>query len=126
MKWLALLGLVPTLVLMASAPLLFTWVFGAAWRTSGEYLQILAPLLFVNLIASPLYNTLTVLRKSRLLLKIEALRATMVLLSFWLPALAGQPFQVAVWAYTMSSFMTQLLFLLVMLKALRSLSSGGV
>jgi len=63
---------------------------------------------------------LTVLKESRLLLKIE------VLLSFWLPALVGQPFQVAVWAYTMSSFMTQLLFLLVMLKALRSLSSGEV
>lgn len=126
MKWLALLGFVPTFVLMASAPLLFTWVFGVAWRTSGEYLQILAPLLFVNMIASPLYNTLTVLKKSRLLLKIEALRTATVLFSFWLPALVGQPFQVAVWAYTLSSFMTQLVFLLVMLKALRSLSSEEV
>ena len=125
-KWLALLGFVPTLLLMTGAPLLFTWLFGAGWRTSGEYLQILAPLLLVNLIVSPLYNTLTVLRKSRLLLKIEALRATMVLLSFWLPALTGQPFQVAVWAYMVSYFMTQLFFLTLMLKALRSLLSAEV
>ena len=64
--------------------------------------------------------------KMRLLLKIEVLRATMVLLGFWLPVLVGQPFQVALWAYTMSSFMTQVIFLLVMLKALRSLSLGEV
>ncbi len=51
---LALLGLVPSLVLLLFAPELFAWVFGASWRASGELAQLMAPLFLMNFIASPL------------------------------------------------------------------------
>ncbi|MGZ5200137.1 MAG: lipopolysaccharide biosynthesis protein [Telluria sp.] len=53
-KVLALLGLGPSLVLFAFSPTLFAWVFGESWRAAGELAQILAPLYFLNFIASPL------------------------------------------------------------------------
>jgi O-antigen/teichoic acid export membrane protein len=53
-KVLALLGLGPSLVLFAFSPTLFAWVFGESWRAAGELAQVLAPLYFLNFIASPL------------------------------------------------------------------------
>lgn len=53
-KVLALLGLGPSLLLFAFSPMLFAWIFGESWRPAGELAQILAPLYFLNFIASPL------------------------------------------------------------------------
>lgn len=53
-KVLILLGLAPSLVLLFFSPQLFAWVFGPAWREAGEMAQILAPLYFLNFVASPL------------------------------------------------------------------------
>jgi O-antigen/teichoic acid export membrane protein len=53
-KILALLGLGPSLLLFMFSPSLFAWVFGESWRAAGELAQILAPLYFLNFIASPL------------------------------------------------------------------------
>lgn len=53
-KALALLGAGPSLVLLLFAPLLFSWVFGAIWRSAGELAQLMAPLFLLNFIASPL------------------------------------------------------------------------
>ena len=53
-KVLMLLGLAPSLVLLLFSPHLFSWVFGPAWREAGELAQILAPLYFLNFVASPL------------------------------------------------------------------------
>lgn len=53
-KILMLLGLAPSLVLLLFSPQLFAWVFGPAWREAGELAQILAPLYFLNFVASPL------------------------------------------------------------------------
>jgi len=53
-KVLLLLGMLPSLTLLVFSPHLFAWVFGPAWREAGELAQILAPLYFLNFIASPL------------------------------------------------------------------------
>jgi O-antigen/teichoic acid export membrane protein len=53
-KALSLLGVGPALVLLLFSPDLFAWMFGASWRPAGELAQILAPLCFLNFIASPL------------------------------------------------------------------------
>ncbi len=49
-----LLGLGPSLVLFLWSPQLFAWIFGEQWRPAGELARILAPLYFLNFIASPL------------------------------------------------------------------------
>lgn len=53
-KTLLLLGIGPSLVLFFFSPALFAWIFGDAWREAGKLAQILAPLYFLNFIASPL------------------------------------------------------------------------
>lgn len=53
-KALLLLGLGPSLALLLFSPALFAWIFGESWRAAGEMAQILAPLYFLNFIASPL------------------------------------------------------------------------
>ena len=51
---LLVLALGPALVLFLFAPQLFAWLFGPAWRPAGELAALLAPLCFLNFIASPL------------------------------------------------------------------------
>jgi len=51
---LLLLGLGPALALFLFSPPLFAWIFGESWREAGELARILAPLFFLNFIASPL------------------------------------------------------------------------
>lgn len=53
-KALVLVGLGPSLILLLFSPQLFTWIFGEAWRPAGELVCILAPLCFLNFVASPL------------------------------------------------------------------------
>lgn len=48
------LSIVPFTVLTIFGPELFSFVFGAEWVTSGEYVQILAPFLFLVFILSPI------------------------------------------------------------------------
>jgi O-antigen/teichoic acid export membrane protein len=48
------LGIAPALLLWAAAPKLFAFAFGADWRGAGELAQLLAPLFFLNFVASPL------------------------------------------------------------------------
>lgn len=48
------LGIVPAVVLLAASPMLFSVAFGPDWRGAGELAQLLAPLFFLNFIASPL------------------------------------------------------------------------
>jgi len=126
LKQLFLMAIAPTLLSAAAAPALFAWIFGSDWRPSGEYLQILSPMLLMNLLVFPLYHTLTVLNKSNLLLGIETLRIVLVFLSFWLPAVLGHSVRVALWAYSASYILTQLLLMGMIVKVSHSLLSRQV
>jgi O-antigen/teichoic acid export membrane protein len=53
-KALVLLGSGPVLFIFLFAPDLCAWVFGKPWREAGEFARILAPLYFLNFVASPL------------------------------------------------------------------------
>ena len=53
-KTLCFLALIPSMILFVYSPRLFAWIFGEPWRAAGELAQILAPLYFLNFIASPL------------------------------------------------------------------------
>jgi O-antigen/teichoic acid export membrane protein len=64
-KALVLLGLGPSLVLLLFSPQLFAWIFGEQWRAAGELAQILAPLYFLNFIASPLSYVFAVAGKQK-------------------------------------------------------------
>ncbi|MCO5101262.1 MAG: lipopolysaccharide biosynthesis protein [Burkholderiaceae bacterium] len=44
----------PSLLLFVFGPELFAWVFGEQWREAGHYARLLAPMLLVRFVASPL------------------------------------------------------------------------
>ncbi|MGI4719432.1 MAG: lipopolysaccharide biosynthesis protein [Janthinobacterium lividum] len=63
---LMLLALPPTLVLLLFSPALFGWLFGDNWRPAGELARILAPLCFLNFVASPLSYVFFVAGKQKM------------------------------------------------------------
>lgn len=65
-KALILLGCGPALIIFAFAPDLCAWVFGEPWREAGEFARILAPLYFLNFVASPLSYVFFVAGKQKI------------------------------------------------------------
>lgn len=63
---LILIGLFPTLAIMITGPQVFGFILGKEWTVSGQYLQIIAPWLFLASMASPLTRSFDMLEKQRL------------------------------------------------------------
>ncbi len=63
---LLLIGVAPTLVLAFFAPALFAWFLGPSWREAGEVARILAPMLLLRLICSPLSSVFYFTQAQRL------------------------------------------------------------
>jgi O-antigen/teichoic acid export membrane protein len=89
-KALSLLGLGPALVLLLFSPQLFAWVFGPSWRAAGELAQILAPLCFLNFIASPLSYVFFVAGKQQVDLLWQIALFLMTLCAFLFPGTLRQ------------------------------------
>jgi O-antigen/teichoic acid export membrane protein len=104
---LLLLGLGPSLLLFAFSPMLFAWVFGASWRAAGELAQILAPLYFLNFIASPLSYVFFVSGKQKIDLVWQVALFAMTVSTFVVP---GTLHQNVLW-YTMGYSMLYLVYL---------------
>jgi O-antigen/teichoic acid export membrane protein len=83
---LILLGLAPSLLLFLFSPQLFAWVFGEPWRAAGELARILAPLYFLNFVASPLSYVFFVAGKQRIELLWQIALAAMTATVFLMPA----------------------------------------
>lgn len=86
LRALLLLGLGPSLLLFLFSPQLFAWVFGEPWRAAGELARILAPLYFLNFVASPLSYVFFVAGKQRLELLWQIALAAMTATAFLMPA----------------------------------------
>lgn len=65
-KKLFLLGLLPFTLLGALGPEIFSFVFGSKWVVAGEFAQILAPLMFLKFIVSPLSYTFYIVKKQKI------------------------------------------------------------
>lgn len=106
-KTLALLGLGPSLLLLFFSPQLFAWAFGPSWRAAGELAQILAPLYFLNFIASPLSYVFFVAGKQKIDLAWQIGLFAMTLTVFLLP---GSLHQSLAW-YTIGYSLLYLVYL---------------
>jgi O-antigen/teichoic acid export membrane protein len=84
-KALSLLGLGPALALLFFSPQLFAFAFGENWRPAGELAQILAPLCFLNFIASPLSYVFFVTGKQKVDLLWQIALFVMTLCAFLAP-----------------------------------------
>ena len=84
-KVLVLLGFGPSLIMYLFAPALFAFVFGESWRGAGELAHILAPLYFLNFIASPLSYVFYVAAKQKVELLWQVALFTMTVTVFLAP-----------------------------------------
>lgn len=78
-KRLTLIGIAPVVVAAVLGPWLCEIVFGPQWRAAGIFLRLLAPMLLVQFVASPLGGTLDVLERQDLHLIREVLRQALLL-----------------------------------------------
>jgi O-antigen/teichoic acid export membrane protein len=79
------MGLGPALALLLFSPQLFAFAFGESWRPAGELAQILAPLCFLNFIASPLSYVFFVTGKQKVDLLWQITLFVMTLCAFLAP-----------------------------------------
>jgi O-antigen/teichoic acid export membrane protein len=86
LRALLLLGLVPSLLLFLFSPALFAWVFGEPWRAAGQLAQVLAPLYFLNFVASPLSYVFLVAGKQKIELAWQMALAVVTAGAFLLPS----------------------------------------
>jgi O-antigen/teichoic acid export membrane protein len=106
-KALALLGFLPALVLFLFSPALFAWIFGEPWRAAGELARILAPLCFLNFVASPLSYVFLVAGKQKTDLTWQIGLFAMTTCAFALPGTLHE----SVWWYTAGYSLLYLLYL---------------
>jgi len=66
---LSILFVFPTLMLILLAPLMFTFLFGENWYEAGVYAQILAPVIGVQLVVSPISSIFLIRRRAGLLFR---------------------------------------------------------
>lgn len=65
LKSLVIMCILPMLILMTCAPLLFRILFGPEWTTAGEYAQILTPMMMLKFIVSPLSYVFYIVQKQK-------------------------------------------------------------
>lgn len=81
-KKLFLLSIPPFLLIILVGPQLFALVFGDTWHVAGNFARILAIYMVAQFISSPLTNALNIFAKQRILLKINIIRALLLLIVF--------------------------------------------
>lgn len=94
LRLLAILGVVPSTILLLWGPALFALVFGEKFRGAGEIAQIFAPLLFIRFFASPLGYTLMIARKANIDLYWQMGLLAMSLSAFIVPPDAMTAFKI--------------------------------
>lgn len=76
------LGLLCMAPLIVAGPSLFALLFGEAWRSAGEMVQLLVPLYLARFVVTPVSQALNVLRRQSLHLVSSSTDATMLLAAF--------------------------------------------
>lgn len=93
---LLMLGLLPTILIIAFGPHMFSIAFGDRWRASGDFARLLALAFLAQFVVSPVSQTLLVLERLRLQLVWDAMRLALTLAAPVVAFLAGRSVMVAV------------------------------
>ena len=104
--------------LFLAGPWLFAFVFGEAWRETGVFFQLLAPLYFTRLVVTPISQTLNILERQDIHLVASALNFLALLVSF---AIGGGLGLDARWTIGLFSALSSLAFLFFFIVAWRGL-----
>ena len=106
-KALVLLGCGPALFIFAFAPDFCAWVFGEPWRGAGDFARILAPLYFLNFVASPLSYVFFVAGKQKVEFVWQIVLFITTITVFLMPLSLTQ----ILWNYTLSRSFLYVIYL---------------
>lgn len=81
-KRLFFIGLIPTIILLLFAPVLFSLVFGEKWYEAGLYARIISVLVLFRLVFTPVSRVFTIYEEQKKALFLDSLRVILVILSF--------------------------------------------
>jgi O-antigen/teichoic acid export membrane protein len=98
-KRLLIVSTIPFLLFFFIAPDLFSFVFGGAWRTAGEYAQILTPMFFLRFITSPLSSMYLIAEKQKVDLIWQAVLLTLTVSSFFIGYL-NKDIELILWLFS--------------------------
>jgi O-antigen/teichoic acid export membrane protein len=110
---LAGIGLVPCLVLAFAAPWLFGLYLGPKWREAGEVARILAPMLMLQLVCSPLSSMFSIARKQKLDLLLTVAYKVVVFIAVFTPVIIGAPPIYIIVGYSIAMAGTYILYLIL-------------
>lgn len=79
---LVLIGIVPFSLLALFGPVLFSIIFGEAWREAGNYARILSLLVFFRFVVTPVSGIFNILEKQITLLVLNATQVFLVIIVF--------------------------------------------
>ncbi len=117
-KRLVLLGAIPFALFVLLSPLLFSFVFGAAWREAGVYARVLALMHYVAFVVWPLTPTLNILEQQFWQLGWDAGRLVLTVSSLWITHLAGLSARAAVGSLALAMIVGYAVFLLLAHRAI--------
>ncbi len=120
-KALVLLGCGPALLILAFAPSLCAWIFGEPWREAGAFARILAPLYFMNFVASPLSYVFFVAGKQ----KVELMWQVALFITTIAVFLAPVTLEQMLWNYTMAYSALYVVYLVLAYKFARNAPVSG-
>ena len=98
-----LLALPPFVVIYFIAPILFEWVFGAAWRVAGEYAQILVVAAFFQFVFTPIDKGSVVVGATRYILAWHVARLILFMLLFYISKNYELEIKNALWIFVFSN-----------------------
>jgi O-antigen/teichoic acid export membrane protein len=111
-----LAGIGPCVLFIAFAPLLFTVYLGPDWREAGEIARILAPMLLLQMVVSPVSTVFLFTNNQKLDLWLT-LAATALLIGAAGGAMAaGSGASGVIWAYAMAQASVYLAYIIVGLR----------
>ena len=85
-KNMVFVGLIPLLILLFFSPFLFSFVFGPKWYEAGLYARILAFLVFVRFIFTPISRIFFILERQKQAFMLDLFRVVLVLIVFRISA----------------------------------------
>lgn len=100
--WLFAAGIGPCLIFMVFAPWMFSFYLGPDWREAGEVAQILAPMLLLRVVVSPLSTVFFFTGNQKLDLKLMLSSAALMALAIGLGWLVGGTALAIVWAFAIA------------------------
>lgn len=124
-KSLFLIGVAPTIALIAFAPALFAIFFGEEWREAGGYMRIMAPLFLMRFVFAPISQVLLLAQRAKLQLFWGILKAFVVSGSFALARILDWSYPQALVGYTIVETFSFVLLFILIARSVNSLVEEG-